>query len=43
MKILLADDHDLVRDTIAAYLTSGGDMGEKYAPHDFMTAAYDAI
>lgn len=27
MKILLADDHDLVRDTIAVYLTSGGDMG----------------
>lgn len=27
MKVLLADDHDLVRNTIAAFLTSGGDMG----------------
>ena len=27
MKILIADDHDLVRDTIAAYLTRGGEMG----------------
>jgi len=26
MRILLADDHDLVRDTIAAYLTATGDM-----------------
>ena len=27
MKILIADDHDLVRDTLAAYLTAGGGMG----------------
>ena len=26
MKILLADDHDLVRDTLAAYLVASGEM-----------------
>lgn len=35
MKILLADDHDLVRDTIAAYLTSSGDMGVTQAKSFF--------
>ena len=26
MRILLADDHDLVRDTLAAYLVASGEM-----------------
>ena len=31
MKILLADDHDLVRDTLAAFLENEPDLGVRTA------------
>lgn len=37
MKILIADDHDLVRDTIVAFVQADGDI-QAYTAHDFGSA-----